>query len=147
MTRYLLILILCAFFQATAQKSEELEKRNGFKDIKLGMLIDSIKTAKLKKEFKEKDEFPAKLYEVEHPEYEKIGEVDVRKVELKAYKGFIYQIVVTVEKDPRVMKALESIYGKSGYEAKNEVYYWTATTLILKFKSVSKNLLELEYSS
>jgi hypothetical protein len=148
MPRHIALLIL-VFFSSNllAQKSEELEKRNGFKDIKLGMLIDSLKAAKFKKDFKEKDEFPAKLYSVEHPDYEKIGEVDIKKVEMKTYKGLIYQIIVTVEKDPRVMKALESIYGRSEYDVRNEIYVWSAPSLILKFKSVSKNQLELEYSS
>ena len=68
-----------------SQNLSELDRRNGFKDIKLGSPIDSVKGFKLKKEFKERDEYPAKLYEVEHVDYEKIGEVKVYKVELKTY--------------------------------------------------------------
>ena len=44
------------------QDLAELDRRNGFKDIKLGYPIDSVKGYKLQKEFKEKDEYPAKLY-------------------------------------------------------------------------------------
>src|SRR5687768_15104168 len=97
---------------SSAQHNAELERRNGFKDIKLGMVVDSIKGVELKKEFKERNEFPAKLFEVENPEYAKIGEVDVYKVELKAYKDIVYQIHIVTHKDPRLMKALESIYGR-----------------------------------
>ena len=132
---------------ALSQNVGELEKRNGFKDIKLGMHIDSVKGYKLKKEFKEKEEFPAKLYEVENTDYEKIGEVKISKVELKTYKDLIYEINVIANKDERLMKALESLYGKSDYDMKNETYFWKADSLILKFKSEGKNKLQMLYVS
>jgi hypothetical protein len=148
MARYLILFsLMFVCISSFAQKSQELQKRNGFKNIKLGMLIDSLPGVKFRKDFKEKDEYPAKLYVAEDPEYQKIGEVDVKKVELKTYKGLIYQIVVTVDKDPRVMKALESIYGKSEYDVRNDVYVWGADSLGLRYRSASKNHLELEYSS
>jgi hypothetical protein len=125
----------------------ELEKRNGFKDIKLNTSVDSVRGVNFKKDFKEKDEFEAKLYTVDHPDYKKIGEVEIRKIELKAYKGLIYQIVVVTEKDPRLMKALESIYGKSEYDLKNETYFWKGKNMLLKFRSHSKNQLEMVYYS
>jgi hypothetical protein len=129
------------------QDLSELEKRNGFKEIKLGSLIDSVKGFKLKKEFKERDEYPAKLYEVEHTDYEKIGEVKVHKIELKTYKDLIYEINVITAKDERLMKALESLYGKSDYDMKNETYFWKTDNLILKFKSEGKNRLQMLYVS
>lgn len=135
--------INCSF----AQDISELEKRNGFKDIKLGISVDSIRGAKLKKEFKEKDEFPAMLFEVENPAYEKIGEVPVKSVDVKAYKNLIYEIHVVVDKDVRVMKALESLYGKSEYDMKAEIYFWKAQNLVLKFGSHGKHHLELTYIS
>ena len=130
-----------------AQDLIELEKRNGFKDIKLGISVDSIKVTKLKREFKERDEFPAKLFDVENPAYEKIGEVEVKSVELKTYKDLIYEIQVVVDKDVRVMKALESLYGKSEYDMKSEIYFWKTPNLILKFGSHGKHHLELTYIS
>ena len=130
-----------------SQDLTELDKRNGFKDIKLGYPIDSVLGFKLQKEFKEKDEYPAKLYEVEHPNYEKIGDVKINKVELKTYKELIYEIKVVTSKDPRLMKALESLYGKADYDIKNDTYFWKTDNLILKFKSEGKNRLELVYIS
>ncbi len=129
------------------QDLAELDKRNGFKDIKLGTPADSVKGSKLQKEFKEKDEYPARLYSVEYPDYEKIGEVKVNKVELKAYKDLIYEIRVVTSKDPRLMKALESLYGKADYDIKNETYFWKTDNLILKFQSEGKGRLELLYIS
>jgi hypothetical protein len=129
------------------QDLTELEKRSGFKDIKLGFPIDSVRGFKLKKEFKERDEFPAKLYEVENDFYSKIGEINVEKVELKTYKDLIYEITVITDKDARLMKALESLYGKADYDMKNETYFWKTENLILKFKSESKRTLQMQYIS
>jgi len=140
-------LILATVSVAFSQNIGELEKRNGFKDIKLGMIVDSLKGIKLKKEFKERDEFPAKLYSVEGDEYAKIGEARVSKVEVKAYKDQIYEINVITNKDPRLMKALESIYGKADYDIKRETYFWKSENLILKFRSHSKSQLEMVYIS
>ena len=130
-----------------SQDLSELDKRSGFKDIKLGMVIDSIQGVKLKKEFKEKGEYPAKLFEVEHADYEKIGEVKVHEIELKTYKDLIYEINVITDKDERLMKALESLYGKSDYDMKNKTYFWKTENLILKFKSEGKHRLQMLYVS
>ncbi len=141
------ITLLFPAILAQAQKTEELERRNGFKDLKLGMVVDSVKGAKLKKEFKEKDEFLARLYAVDNPEYEFIGEVPVNRVEVKTYKDMIYQIHVVTDKDPRLMKALESIYGIADYDMKRETYFWRSSSLVLKFRSFSKKQLEMIYTS
>jgi hypothetical protein len=125
----------------------ELARRNGFKDIKLTMPGDSVKGAKFKKDFKERKEFEARLYEVDHPDYKKIGEVNVNKVEIKTYKNLVYEILVVADKDPRLMKALESIYGQAEYDLINETYFWRADNLSLKFRSHSKNQLEMLYTS
>ena len=141
-----LVLLFCTA-TLSAQGLEELEKRNGFKDIRLGTIADSVKGAKLKKEFKEKDQFPAKLFTVSHPDYERIGEVKIKDVELKAYKDLIYEIMVVTEKDPRLMKALESLYGKADYDLKNETYFWRSESVILKFRAHGKHHLEMTYHS
>ena len=129
------------------QDISELDKRNGFKGIKLGYPIDSIQGSKLQKEFKERNEYPAKLYEVDHPDYQTIGEVKITKIELKTYKDLIYEIRVIAHKDPRLMKALESLYGEADYDIKNETYFWKTENIILKFQSEGKNRLELLYVS
>src|SRR5690606_41662555 len=146
--RYLTFLLLWSIAVAGyGQGIDELEKRHGFKDIRLGMHADSVKGGKMKKEFREQNEFPAKLYEVDHPSYDKIGEVKVKRIEMKSYKDSVYEISVIVDKDPRLMKALESVYGKADYDMKNETYFWRTENMILKFRSASKNHLELLYTS
>ena len=64
MKTLLTIVITLTLTPLIAQTISELDKRNGFKDIKLGMHADSVKGISLKKEFLERDEFPAKLYSV-----------------------------------------------------------------------------------
>lgn len=144
----LLLIILAPALAASGQDIAELERRNGFKELKLGIRLDSVEgEVKLKKELKEQGEFPAKLYSVEHPQFASIGEIPISRVEFKTYKDIVYQIHVVTDKDPRLMKALESIYGGADYDLKKETYFWKGQTLILKFKAYSRNQLELIYSS
>ena len=61
----LLLLLFASTFTLNAQDIAELERRNGFKDLKLGIPLDSVKgEVKLRKELKEQGEFPSKLYSV-----------------------------------------------------------------------------------
>jgi hypothetical protein len=131
----------------SGQSLAELERRNGFKDIKLGTPVDSVKGTVLEKEFKERNEFPASLYRVENEAYANIGEVKVSRVELKSYKDTIYEIGVWTDKDPRLMKALESLYGRADFDMKNETYFWKTENIVLKFKSEGKSKLVLTWIS
>lgn len=128
-----------------AQDLAELDRRNGFKDLKLGSPIDSVKTAEFKKDIKEKNEFPVKLYEVENPEYNNIGEVKVKKVEVKTYKDKVYEIIVITNKDTRLMKGMEKSFGKPTYILTTDTYNWKTQRLSLTFKDHSKNELRLTY--
>jgi hypothetical protein len=148
MHKCILTLVICIVTNlAFAQDLEELEKRHGFKGIKLEAPIDTVIGYKFKKDFKENDEFDAKLYVVEDPQYTHIGEVKIKSVEVKTYKDLIYEISVIADKDPRLMKALESLFGKSDYDLKNETYFWKTKTLTLKYKSSGKSHIEMLYTS
>jgi len=137
-----LILFFLITFNANAQDTNELARRNGFKDIKLGSPVDSVKGAQFQKDFTELKEFEAKLYEVKNPAYEKIGEADVKGVELKTYKGLIYEIIVTTPKDPRIMRGLEKSYGKATYNVRTETYAWRVPDQIsLVYKGHHKDVV------
>lgn len=136
------MLLSCA---TSAQDLAELDRRNGFKDLKLGALIDSVKGATFRKDIKEKNEFPAKLYEVENDDYKTIGEVNVKKVELKTYKNYVYEIVVITSKDTRLMKGMQKSFGKPTYILVTDTYNWKTDNLSLTFKDHSKNELRLTY--
>lgn len=131
---------------AGAQDIQELEKRNGFKNIKLGELVDSVKGIIPGKEFIERKEFPARFYTVDHPDYKKIGDVVVKEIELKTYKGYIYEIIVTTAKDPKVMQGLEKAYGKATYTVRTESWYWNSENLTLTLKGHAKHIT-LTYKS
>ena len=142
-----LSLIFSALF-AQAQDVSELDKRNGFKDIKLTMPVDSVKGATLKKEFEiAGNVYPSKLYEVEHPDYEQIGDIKVHGIELKTYRDVIYEISIITEKDPRLMKAMENVFGQASYDSKNHLYFWKTESVVLTYTSHSKKELELVYKS
>jgi hypothetical protein len=138
-------LVLLPAFLASAQDLAELSRRNGFKDIRLGISIDSIRGAKFKKDIKEKNEFPAKLYVVNHDDYRSIGEVSVKDIELKTYKDMIYEIRVITEKDTRLMKAMIKSFGEPKYIIPTDTYNWATDILSLTFKNHSKKEILLTY--
>jgi hypothetical protein len=144
-----LCVVLITAFSTTGQTqhSVELEKRNGFKDIKLGSMVDSVKGIVFEKDITSKDGQISKVYSVENPGYKKIGEVTVTNLELTAYKGLIYIIKVTTEKDLRLMKGMEMALGKAEWDVRNDQYVWKAEKLTLTFKSGDKNTIELTYTS
>ena len=142
---YFLILTYTVAQETPAQESE-IDKRNGFKDIKMASSIDSVKGAIFKKDFKVKGH-PAKLYFIEHPDYKTIGEVSIERIEVKTYKSLIFEILVITAKDERLMKGLERALGKPVYNVRDESYNWGGKKVSLRFKSHSKNQLEMIYTS
>jgi hypothetical protein len=132
---FLLLTFIVSFgwSQPPQEKSMELQKRNGFKTIKLAQHVDSVKGTSFKKEFKEKEEFPAKLYSVMHDDYNMIGEVKVDAIAIKTYKDLVYEIEVTTLKDLRLMKGMELAFGKATYNVRTKAYHWGADSLSLTF--------------
>ena len=145
--RSVLLLLIGYSICALGQDTAELERRNGFKNIKLGTLIDSLKGAEFKKDIKEKNEFLAKLYEVSNDEYRNIGEVKVKKVEVKTYKDLIYEIIVITDKDTRLMKGMIKSFGEPKYILTSDTYNWVTQSLSLTFKDHSKKEIRLTYRS
>lgn len=140
-----LALLILGPWLASAQSLEELNRRKGFKDIKLGSRIDSLKGAEFDKDGLEKNEFPVKLYSVQDGDYESIGEVKVKRVHVKAYKDEIYEIVVITRKDTRLMKGMEKAFGKPKYILPTDTYNWKTDSLSLTFKDYSRHELCLTY--
>jgi hypothetical protein len=144
--KWVVIMLLLSHL-TSAQHSTELDKRNGFKDIKLSSLADSVKGVVFKKDITNKEGQLSKVYNVDHPDYKKIGEVAIEEIELTAYKGLIYVIRVVTVKDLRLMKGMEMALGKAEWDLRNEQYFWKAEKLSLTFKSVEKDKIELTYTS
>lgn len=145
MKSFLFLTLLLLSGTGFAQENE-LDRRNGFKDIKMASPIDSVKGAIFKKDIRHNG-LDTKLYTIEHAEYTSIGEVKIILIEARTYKGLIYQLNVFTEKDTRLMKGMESALGKPVYNVRDESYNWVGQNLGLKFRSHSRNQLVLEYTS
>ena len=139
-------LLLLITFSLSGQNVSELDRRNGFKDIKLGNPIDSVKEAVFKKDIVELKKYPAKIYETKHADYLSIGEVVVKKVQIKTYKNLVYEINVFLPKDQRIMQGLEKSFGAATYSVRLHAYYWNAENLSLVFKG-DKKKIQLTYKS
>lgn len=142
----LLLISVTAFAQPKQENSQELEKRHGFKNIRLATPIDSVEGAEFVKDFLEKDEFEAKLYSIKKPFLGSIGEIKVKSIDLKVYKGLIYEITVETERDPRLMQGMEKAYGQSVYSVRTKGYHWRAESLSLSAYG-EKNSHRLVYVS
>ena len=145
MKHIILLIMLLLNTSIRAQDLTELDRRNGFKDLKLGSRIDTIKGAAFKKDLKEKNEFPVKLYAIEKDDYKSIGGVKVKRVEAKVYKDEIYEIIVITNKDTRLMKGMQQSFGKPIYILTTDTYNWKTDKLSLTFKDHSNNELKLTY--
>ncbi len=140
------ILLVLNTSPLSGQNVSELDRRNGFKEIKLGNSIDSVKEAEFKKDIIELKKYPAKIYETKHTDYLSIGEVAVKKVQIKTYKNLIYEINVFLPKDQRIMQGLEKSFGAATYSVRLHAYYWNAENLSLVFKG-DKKKIQLTYKS
>lgn len=127
--------------------SEELERRNGFKNIYLHSSVDSLKGAVFKDDYTEKGGFPAKVYEVKGEEYKTIGEIRIKEITLKTYKSLIYEIVVITEKDPNLMIGMSKALGKPSFSLRTNLYSWRSKSLVLFFEPSGKKDLKLTYRS
>lgn len=140
------ILLIIINLPLSGQTVSELDRRNGYKTIRLGNPIDSVKGAEFKKDFLELKKYPAKIYETRHADYLSIGEVVVKKVQVKTYKNLVYEINVFLPKDQRIMQGLEKSYGHATYSVRLHAYYWNAENLSLVFKG-DKKKIQLTYKS
>ncbi|MEX2335782.1 MAG: hypothetical protein WD555_00750 [Fulvivirga sp.] len=132
---------------SNAQESKELDRRNGFKDIKMTSLITAYEGLELKKEI-EDEEFPnASLYTAKKGHYENIGKLKIYDLEVKTYKDSIFEIKVITEKDPNLYKGLKKVFGTPEFNYKSRQYYWKSDRLQLSYSSFSNTKIEMVYRS
>lgn len=143
----LVVSVDSAIAQPQQPDSEELERRNGFKNIKLNTSIDSVKGAVFKEDIVEKGGYPAKLYQVTGEDYKTIGEVRIESIKLKTYKDLVYEITVITEKDPNLMKGMSKALGTPSFSIRTNLYSWRSKSVVLTFEAVGKNDLKLNYKS
>lgn len=148
MVRMLWVLLFLVSIGVSGQGLDELEKRNGFKDIKLMSLVTKYEGLELKKEGVEDERFPnTTIYSAKKGYYETIGKLKIYDLEVYAYKDSIYQINVVTEKDPNLYKGMKKLFGEPEYAYGSERYYWGTDKLRLAYGSYSRNKIEMVYFS
>lgn len=139
-----LLLITSGVF---AQGPEELEKKNGFQDIKMASLVTNYEGLEYKKNIQD-EVFPeAKLYTPKKGYYESIGSLKIYDLEVKTYKDSIFEIRIITEKDPKLYKGLKKLFGEPKYAYIGNKYVWNAEHLQLAYSSYSNNKIEMVYIS
>jgi len=142
-----ILFLLAISVAGKAQGAEELEKRNGFKDIKLMSAVSSYEGLVLKKETEHERYKTVGIYKAKKGFYETIGTLNIKELEVKTYKGGIFQIFVLVEKDPKLYRGLKKSFGPPEFSLRGQTYYWATPKLKLSFRSHDKNSVELVYYS
>lgn len=141
----IILLLLTLPFVSTAQNGEELDKRNGFKDIKL--LTDISTNEGLEYWKPQKDKPKHDFYRNTKGAYTSIGEVKVFKVTVSTYRDLAYKIEIIAEKDENLFRSLEKAFGKIKYSMGSQISYWEGETVRLTYESESASKIKLTYSS
>ncbi len=144
---FFLILQSSSILFSNAQTAAELDKRNGFKNIKMTSRITDYDGLELKKAI-DSDVFPrAYQYVPKNGHYESIGSVKIFQLEVNTYDSAIYEIRVITEKDPNLYKGLKRAFGEPEFDYRNNKYYWRTDNLRLSYDSHSKTRIEMVYFS
>ncbi len=132
---------------AVGQDVSELDKRNGFKDIKLNTSVFDYTGLEYKKDIKD-DLFPeAKIFVPVKGNYENIGSLKIYSLEVKTYRDSVFQIVVVTDKDPNLYKGLKAAFGEPEYHYRAGFYHWTTKRLRLSYTPYQKDKIEMKYES
>lgn len=141
------ILFLIISGNLPAQSSEELDRRNGFKDIKMASNVNAYEGLEYKKDIEDRVFPEAKLYTAKKGYYESIGGLKIFDLEVKVYKDSIFEIKVITEKDPNLYKGLKKAFGEPEFAYRSNKYYWQSDRLKLLYGSHSNNKIEMVYWS
>lgn len=144
------ISILLLSSQASfAQHLDSLEKKRSFKDIRLDTAVNIYEGLEFKKLIADKENNleEVSLFVSKKGEYTHIGAVKIQSLEVKAYKGLIYDILVITEYHPDLYKGLVRNFGEAEFAIRSNKYFWSTPSVRLTFAGLPKNKLELHYFS
>lgn len=145
---YILFLAICVGTQHTnAQDLAELERRNGFKDIKLGSDPANYAALKFEKNIISEKGDTLSVYKKSTSAYPSIGGISIKEMEVTTYRDQIFRIYVETEKDQRLYKALVKAFGKPEIAPRDGKYRWRTPNLRLVFSSSGKSRLLMDYYS
>jgi len=129
------------------QDRDELERRHGFKDIKLGSEINAYKGLIMVGDKVEEGVPGAKTYTSKPGHYTNIGGIEITGLSVNVYRNQIYSISVTVLKKPELLKALKKAFGKPLQILGSTSYEWKTESLVMVYRSHSNEEVELFYNS
>ena len=144
--RALIFLSIFIFpFLTQAQATNELDRRNGFKDIELLTDVSTLDGLEYWKPQKNKPKHD--LYKNRKNAYESIGDVKVYKVIVYTYRNLAYRIEIVSQKDEKLFRSLEKAFGKIKYSMGSQVSYWAGEKVRLTYETVGSNKIRLTYSA
>ncbi len=145
---FILFLVFgCLANNSLAQSVEELDKRNGFKDIKMATEVHQYQGLEYKEEIEDKLFKQLSVYTKKKGYYESIGSIKIYDVEVLAYNGEVYKIKVVTEKNPKLYGGLKKAFGEPTFSPRGDNYYWSTDKINLTFGNSAKTKLELIYTS
>ncbi len=132
MKKTLPLLILVITSLNLQAQNEELDKRNGFKNIKL--LSKATEYPELKFDKAQEEENKA-VYIRTSGSLQSIGDIHIKELNVYTYNDIIYRIEVATGKNTQLFKGLEKAYGKSKFAVVTNVYVWKGEKVALTFGS------------
>lgn len=132
MIRTLFTLFILVGSISIQAQNPELDKRNGFKNIKL--LSKATDYSELKFDKHQSEENKA-IYVRKSGSLQAIGDIQIKKLNVYTYNDIIYRIEVATGKNTQLFKGLEKAYGKSKFAVVSNVYVWQGEKVKLTFAS------------
>jgi len=139
------LLFLSASLPGFSQNSDELDRRNGFKDIKILSDINTYSGLEFWKDDKSKPDHA--IYRSKKGNYEKIGEVDISKITVYTYRDLIFKLEVITDKDEKLFRSLEKAYGKISSSLAASYSFWEGENIRLNYETEGSKKIKLTYQS
>ena len=139
------LLLISSCISSYGQNSDELDRRNGFKDIKLLSDVTTYSGLEYWKDDKTKADHA--IYRSKKGSYDKIGEVEVSKITVYTYRDLIYRLEVITDKDEKLFRSLEKAYGKITSSLAASYSYWEGEKIRLNYNTVGSKKIQLTYQS
>ena len=139
------LLFLCFSLASFGQLSKELDKRNGFKDLKLLTDVTTYTGLEYWKDDKSKADHA--FYKAKKGSYELIGDVEIYKITVYTYKNKIFRIEVITPNDEKLYRSLEKAYGKINSSIAASYSFWDGENLRLNYETIGSKKIRLTYLS
>ena len=144
--RILITLLFLGFsLSGFGQFSEELDKRNGFKDLKILTDVASYPGLEYWKDDKDKPNHA--IYKAVKGRYENIGDVEIYKITVYAYRNQIFKIEVITANNEKLYRSLEKAYGKINSSIAASYSFWDGEKVRLNYETLGAKKIKLTYLS